>query len=145
MTYAAPIAQANPSKPSVDANALLEGIRACFDCAQACIADADADLAEPQVHTMIRCIRLCGDCADVCLATGAILSRQTAFDLPTARAALQACVQVCKVCGDECQEHAQHGFAHCQTCLEACRRCEQACTTLLILLSSSPSRAALPV
>jgi hypothetical protein len=131
MTYAAPLAQADPSKPSVEVNALVACIRACFDCAQACIADADADLAEPQVQSMIRCIRLCRDCADVCLATGSILSRQTAFDPPTARASLQACVLECKVCGDECQEHAQHGFIHCKTCMEACRRCEQACKAVL--------------
>jgi hypothetical protein len=131
MTYAAPISQADPSKPAVDRNALVEGIQACFDCAQACAADADADLGEQQVQAMIRCIRLCLDCADVCLATGRILSRQTAFDPAVARAALQACVQTCKVCGDECQLHAQHGIAHCQTCMEACRRCEQACKTVL--------------
>ena len=106
MTYAAPISQANHSKPSVEANALVECIRACFDCAEACTADADADLAEQQLEEMVRCIRLCLDCADVCLATGRILSRQTAFDLATARATLQTCRQVCKVCGDECQLHA---------------------------------------
>jgi hypothetical protein len=136
MTYAAPLEQANLSKPTVDESALLECIRACFDCAQACIADADADLAEPQVQAMVRCIRLCLDCADVCLATGKLLSRQTAFDPATARAALQACALTCKVSGDECEEHARHGFAHCQTCMEACRRCEQACNTVLSLRPS---------
>ena len=134
MTYAAPISQANPSKASVDVNALVECIRACFDCAQACTADADADLAERNVQAMVRCIRLCLDCTDLCLATGKILSRQTAFDPTMARASLQACAQVCKVCGDECEEHARHGMAHCQTCLEACRRCEQACNVLLSFL-----------
>lgn len=134
MTYAAPLARANPSQPAVEVDALVECIQACFDCAQACIADADADLAERQVQAMIRCIRLCLDCADVCLTTGAILSRQTAFDLATARAALQACRQTGRVCGDECQRHAQHGFVHCQTCREACRRCEEACHTVLALL-----------
>src|SRR5215469_1782963 len=72
MMYTAPLAQANPSKPSLEVNALVECIRACFDCAQACTADADADLSEPQIHEMVRCIRLCLDCADVCLATGKI-------------------------------------------------------------------------
>ena len=139
MTYAAPISQADLSKPAVDRDALVAAIQACFDCAQACTADADADLAEPQVQTMIRCIRLCRDCADVCLATGGMLSRQTAFDPATARAALQACAQICKVCGDECEHHAQRGFAHCQTCMVACRRCEQACNALLTLVASLPA------
>jgi hypothetical protein len=131
MTYAVPLEKANLSKPLIEVDALAECIRACFDCAQACTADADADLAEPQVQTMIRCIRLCLDCADVCLATGKIMSRQTAFDPPTARAALQSCVLTCKVCGDECEQHARHGYVHCRTCMEACRRCEQACNTVL--------------
>ena len=134
MTYAEPLVQANPSKPSVDATALVECIRACFDCAQACTACADADLGEQQVQMMVRCIRLCLDCADMCLATGRILSRQTAFDPAIARAALQACAQTCNVCGGECQQHAQRGMAHCQICLEACRRCEQACNAVLSLL-----------
>jgi hypothetical protein len=130
MTYAARLTHANPSKPYGDVNIVVECIQACYDCAQACTADADADLAEQDVQAMIRCIRLCLDCADLCLATGQILSRQTAFDPTVARAALQACALACKVCGDECQEHAQQGMAHCQTCLEACRRCEQACNVL---------------
>jgi hypothetical protein len=134
MTYAARISEANPTKPYVDANALVECIQACFDCAQACIADADANLGEHHVQEMLRCIQLCLDCADVCLATGGILSRQTDFDGATARAALQACMQICRVCGDECQQHAQRGMAHCQTCMEACRRCEEACHTVLSLL-----------
>src|SRR5258708_24985443 len=139
MTYAAPLEKANPSTPAVDMNALVECIQACFDCAEACTADADADLAEPQVQTMIRCIRLCLDCADVCLATGRMLSRQTAFDPASARAALQACAQICKICGDEREHHAQRGFAHCQTCMVANRRCEQACNALLTLVAALPA------
>jgi hypothetical protein len=135
MTFAAPLVQSNPSRPFGDVQALVECIQACFDCAQACTADADADLAEPQALEMLRCICLCHDCADVCLATGNLLSRQTAFDPPTAHAVLQACALECKVCGDECQHHAKHGFAHCQTCLEACRRCERACNAVLALLA----------
>jgi Domain of Unknown Function (DUF326) len=134
MTYAAPLARANPSKPNLDTNALTECIQACFDCTQACTADADADLGEPQLQSMVRCIRLCLDCADMCQATGRIISRETAFDATVARAALQACAQICKVSGDECEEHARHGMAHCKTCSEACRRCEKACNALLAAL-----------
>jgi hypothetical protein len=135
MTYAGPLLQANSSRPHGDVNALVECIRACVDCEQACTADVDADIAEENVREMVRCIRLCLDCADLCLATGRIISRQTAFESTVARAALQACAQSCKVCGDECEEHARHGMVHCQRCLEACRRCEQACN---VLLSSLP-------
>ena len=135
MTYAAPLIQTNPSKPSLDVNALTECIQACFDCAQACTADADDEPGRATAcRQMVRCIRLCLDCADMCLATGRIISRQTAFDATVARAALQSCAQICRVCGDECQEHARHGIAHCRTCVEACRRCEKACNTLLASL-----------
>jgi hypothetical protein len=82
---------------------------------------------------MIRCIRLCLDCADVCLATGTILSRAAAFDF-AALATLQACAQAWRVCSDECQHHAQVGYAHCQTCMEACWRCERACNAILSFL-----------
>jgi hypothetical protein len=113
----------------------VEAIRACFDCAQACTADAN--LSEPNLQMMVRCIRLCLDCTDVCLATGGILSRQTAFEPVTARTTLQVCIQACKVYGDDCQEHARRGMLHCQICMEACRRCEQACNNVLSLLPSS--------
>jgi hypothetical protein len=63
MTYAAPIDQANPGKPPVEVSALVEAVRACFDC------------------------------ANVCLATGKMLSRQTTFDPTTTRATLQICVR----------------------------------------------------
>jgi len=43
-------------------------------------------------------------------------------------------MQVCRVCGNECQPHAQHDYAHCQTCVKACRHCEEACHTALSLL-----------
>jgi hypothetical protein len=135
MTYAAPLIQANPSKPYVEVNALVECIQACVDCEQACTADADADLAEQNLPEMVRCIRLCLDCADLCLVTGRILSRQTDFEPSVARAALQACTLSCKACGDECEEHAKHGMVHCQTCMEACRRCERACNVVLSSLS----------
>jgi hypothetical protein len=52
---------------------------------------------------------------------------------------LQACAQICKVSGDECEHHAQRGFVHCQTCMVACRRCEQACNALLTLVAALPA------
>ena len=80
---------------------------------------------------LTRCIRLDLDCADLCGATGAILSRQTATEPQLVQAALEACATACRLCGDECEVHAQHGMDHCRVCAEACRRCEQACTTLV--------------
>ena len=130
MTYAARLVQANPNRPYVDANALAECIQACYDCAQACIADADADLGEQQGPEMLRCIRLCLDCAEVCDATGRIVTRQTEPNLGVVRAAVEACATTCRACGDECERHAPH-HEHCRISAEVCRRCEQACRDLL--------------
>ena len=78
--------------------AAVECIEACVSCAQSCTACADADLAEDDVTEMRRCIRLCLDCADVCEATGRVLTRQTEFDAPTAKAQLQSCEAMCHAC-----------------------------------------------
>ena len=83
------------------------------------------------MQMLARCIRLDLDCADVCDATGKILSRQTAFEPQMARAALDACAQACRLCGEECEQHAEHGMEQCRICAEACRRCESACNNLL--------------
>jgi hypothetical protein len=131
MTYAQRMSETHAGNIPFESSALVECVQACFDCAQACTACADACLGEEDVQRLTRCIRLDLDCADVCLATGSILSRQTAFDMGMARAMLQACATACKLCGDECEHHAQHGMQHCAVCAEACRRCEQACNRLL--------------
>jgi hypothetical protein len=113
MTHAQRMMETNPSGPAVDAGALVECIEACFDCAQACTACADACLGEQDVQMLTRCIRLDLDCADVCDAIGKILSRQTAFDVEIARATLEACAQACRLCGEECEQHVEHGMMHC--------------------------------
>jgi hypothetical protein len=129
MSYARQMLDSYQSTPSVDAALLAAAIDAISDCAQACIADTDADLNERDVTEMVRCIRLCLDCADVCATTGGVLSRPAGYDAEVARPLLRACVAICKSCGDECERHA-HMHEHCRVCAEACRRCEQACREL---------------
>jgi hypothetical protein len=129
MSYARQMLDSYQSTPSVDAALLAAAIDAISDCAQACIADTDADLSEQDVTEMVRCIRLCLDCADVCAATGGVLSRPAGHDAEVARPLLRACVAICKSCGDECERHARM-HEHCRVCAEACRRCERACREL---------------
>ena len=119
---------------TVDASVLAVTIEAMNDCAQACTADADADLGDSELANMIACVRLCLDCADVCTATARVVSRQTAHEPAVLRPLLQACAAICARCGDECQMHA-HTHAHCRICQDACRRCEQACRDLLAATS----------
>jgi hypothetical protein len=118
---------------NADAAVLAATLDALSDCAQACAADADADLAEQNLAEMVRCIRLCLDCTDVCTATLGVVSRQTDYDPTITRPLLQACVATCNSCGDECARHAPH-YEHCRACEQACRRCEQACRELLGVL-----------
>jgi hypothetical protein len=131
MTRAAQMLDTYPGDFGFDAEALAECLAACQECAQACTACADACLGEEQVADLRRCITLDANCADVSTATGAVLSRQTAYDPAVTRAILQACEAVCRACGDECAKHAEMGMEHCRVCAEACRRCARACRALL--------------
>jgi hypothetical protein len=79
---------------------------------------------------MVKCIRLCLDCTDVCTATAGVLSRLAEYDPGATRPLLEACVAICRSCGDECERHAPH-HEHCRVCEQACRRCERACQDLL--------------
>ncbi|MPZ49405.1 MAG: four-helix bundle copper-binding protein [Dehalococcoidia bacterium] len=127
MVYAQEMIRTHPK--SSERPGLVEAIDACFDCAQACIACADACLGEPQVASMVKCIRLNLDCAAICQTTGEVLSRQTETVWSISQAQLQACVEACRMCAEECSEHAAH-MEHCRICADACRRCEDACRRL---------------
>jgi hypothetical protein len=123
----------HPSPASIDRDALVACIDECFTCAPTCTSCADASLAEDDIGELVRCIRTCLDCADVCVATGSVLARQTAFATDVPRAALEACIEACRVCAEECERHAAH-HEHCRICAEECRRCERACREVLRLL-----------
>lgn len=129
MSYAKQMLESDAAS-TVDAGLLAATIEALDDCAQACTADADADLREDDVHGMATCIRLCLDCSDVCTATVAVISRRTAYGDAVTGPLLEACAATCGRCGEECERHAGE-HPHCRVCGEACRRCEQACRDLL--------------
>jgi uncharacterized membrane protein len=133
MSYARQLLDTYPGTADVDPALLASAIDALSDCAQACIADVDADLSEQNVTEMVTCIRLCLDCADVCTAAMGVTSRQASYDASVTRPLLESCVAICKSCGDECERHARH-HEHCRVCAQACRVCEQACRELLAAL-----------
>jgi hypothetical protein len=136
MTVAEQMLDTYPRDFNVDKTLLARCIEACSRCAQACTACADDCLSERgQVESLVKCIRLNLDCADICEATGRVVSRQTEYYANVTRTQLEACIAVCKSCGDECELHAQHGMEHCRVCAEECRSCEQACNELLQAIS----------
>jgi hypothetical protein len=122
---------AYPGTISIDEPVLAATIEALADCAQACTADTDDDLSEPNVAEMVTCIQFCLDCADVCTATAAVASRQREELNPAVvTPLLESCAAICNGCARECERHAQM-HAHCRVCAEACRRGEQASRDLL--------------
>ncbi len=134
MSYARRMLATQPPGFDVDDGVFAAAIDAINDCAQACTADVDADLSEHNVAEMITCIRLCLNCTDVCTAAVGVISRRAAGDMSVAKPLLEACVAICKTCGDECERHAQM-HEHCRLCAEACLRAEQACRELLNALA----------
>ena len=103
MSYARQMLDTFARTDDVDDDLLAAAIDALSDCAQACDADTAADLSEQNVSEMITCIRLCLDCVDVCTATVGVLSRQTAYDPTVTRPLMEACIAICRNCGDECE------------------------------------------
>ncbi len=130
MTHVADMLRTSPGEAQFDQQALVRCIEECFDCAQACTACADACLGEEMVKELSRCIRLNLDCADICDTTGRALSRQVGAEVSVLRTFVQACAEACRVCGEECERHADM-HEHCRVCADACRRCEQACNELV--------------
>jgi len=120
----------HPQVQGKTTDALLRCIEECYECAQTCTSCADACLGEDMVQQLTHCIRLNLDCADMCAAAGAMASRRTGSNEQVLRAAIQACVEVCSACGQECHKHAEI-HEHCRICAEACHRCEQACREAL--------------
>ena len=106
-----------PAEINVDRDLLAACIQACYDCAQTCTACADACLSEQHIDMLRKCIRSNLDCADMCQATGQVLSRHTGYDANITRTVLQARIQACLSCGDECERHADM-HEHCRICAE---------------------------
>jgi hypothetical protein len=107
-------------------DALIRCIEECYSCAQTCTACADACLSERMVQQLTQCIRLDQDCADICAITGRIMTRRTGSDDEVIRRMLSVCAAACRLCAEECQQHAAM-HEHCRICAESCRRCMEAC------------------
>jgi hypothetical protein len=130
MTVTSEMLDASPTSAPLGVAEVAAAIDECLNCAQACISDADADLAERDIDELRTCIALCLKCADVCELTARLLSRPAQWDSFVVERLLQACVRVCTTCAEECAMHADH-HRHCAICENACRACIQACSALL--------------
>ena len=129
MSSAHAMLDTHPRAGTVDRAQLATAIDALVGCAATCTQCADACLAEGDPN-LARCIRLNLDCADICSASGHIASRRTGSNEPIIQSVLRACEEACRLCAEECERHASM-HEHCRVCAESCRRCEQACQAAL--------------
>jgi hypothetical protein len=123
----------HPDPAGSNGDAARRCIEACSECEQTCTVCADACLGEDNVGEMVPCVRLCLDCAEVCHTTAALMTRPSHRDAPALRAQLQACMEMCRACADECERHGKH-HEHCAVCAEACRECADACEAMVAAL-----------
>lgn len=123
-----------PGEVSVDQELLARTIDTLVACSQTCTACADACLSEDSVEELRSCITTDLNCADICSTAARVLSRNTAFNADIVKALLQACIESCRICEDECQQHADH-HEHCRICAESCRECVQVCNEFLVAIS----------
>ena len=130
MTHTQEMLRTHPTRSTMEPGAISRCIDACHECAQTCTSCADDCLAEESVSELVRCIRLNMDCADICETTARLCSRQTELDWTILRGQLEVCVDACRICGEECEQHASM-HEHCRICAETCRECEHACNDLL--------------
>jgi hypothetical protein len=123
---------AHPEPAGPNGEEALQCIQACAECAETCTICADACLSEANVGEMVACIRLNLDCAEVCRVTGTLMTRPSHRDAPALRAQLDACIEMCRACADECARHEHH--EHCRICAESCRACAEACERMAAAL-----------
>jgi hypothetical protein len=128
--HAREMISAHPDVKGRVSEPLIACIEACYACAQACTTCADACIAEQDVAELRQCIRLDLDCADVCAATGSLASRRAGSNQEMLRTMIEGCAVACRLCGAECEKHAEH-HEHCRICAEECRNCERACSAAL--------------
>ncbi len=120
----------HPGQFPVDEDKLTEVIDQIYECAKTCAACADACLGEDDPKAQATCITSCQNCGEVCITTARALSRVTGFNRQAMHHLIEACEQICRICGDECASHAPH-MEHCRLCADSCRKCAEACRGLL--------------
>lgn len=136
MVHATEMLSASPNSLVIDGAVLARCIAACFECAQTCTTCADGCLAE-MPGEMRRCIARCTSCSDICMTTGRVLARPGGGrNIKVVQALVQACVESCLACQNECGAHPDS--ERCRLCTETCQQCEQACGELLEALQVTP-------
>jgi hypothetical protein len=99
-------------------------IGACLKCAAICNHCSSSSLQEKDVTMMARCIQIDIECAAICYAAAQLMSVGSSKSHEVCR----LCVQLCRECSDECENHDNE---HCRECAKACRNCAEECMEML--------------
>ncbi|MGA9140577.1 MAG: four-helix bundle copper-binding protein [Methanocella sp.] len=98
-----------------------KAIELCYECAESCDADANADFNEKDIKKMVDCIKLDQDCAEVCIMTARYMSRDSVLS----EAACAMCAEICDACAEECERHKN--MEHCVKTASVCRAAANEC------------------
>lgn len=109
-----------PGAEPMDMAMLQACIDACAACEQACTVCAMQSMS---------CAPACMNCADMCATTMRAMLRMQGMNPAAMMALLDACIEMCRMCMDECLAHADDS-AVCAMCAQACRACLEACTAM---------------
>lgn len=107
---------------------LATAVRHAMFCSVICTSCADACVAEAEAEKMRQCIRLNLDCADVCGMVARLATRRTGTNEILLQEALQLCITACDLCAEECERHDND---HCRRCAETCRETSRDCKAAL--------------
>ena len=105
------------------------GVDACAACEQACTVCSTQ---------MMDCSVACMNCADMCGTMMRSMMRMQGMTAPVMMSMLDACIAMCRMCMDECMQHAEHSDV-CRMCAQACKACMDACMAMRDMMTKMAS------
>jgi hypothetical protein len=101
---------------------MRECISHCLDCHASCLETSTHCLMMGGEHASPQHQKVLQDCAQACITSADFMLRLSPFHPQYCG----ICAELCRACGDSCEQMAQ-GDPVMRQCAEACRRCEQSC------------------
>ena len=105
---------------TMDMSLMQACMDACAACEQACTVCATQ---------MMSCAPACMNCADMCNTMMRSMLRMQGMNRAAMMAMLDACIEMCRMCMDECMAHADASDV-CRMCAQACQACMDACMAM---------------
>lgn len=113
----------------MDMSVMQACMDACAACEQACIVCSTQ---------MMDCSVACMNCADMCGTMMRSMMRMQGMTAPVMMSMLDACIAMCRMCMDECMQHAEHSDV-CRMCAQACKACMDACMAMRDMMTKMAS------